>query len=971
MKRIIAMILAAVLLLALLPLGLLVNAETVTVKPFYTVNGSELPKNQSNVYYKQIFTTSSFKKGDTTMKVSALGSSDIPTIAAKLKADFDARPEGTRYVSFDFVSKAIHALVEYNIFLDKAADEILKWTEAFLAEYKRIGGKLDGVSLDIEYIYSGAWYIHLARLDKNDKSAYNNTNIFKDIVNDPRYKTQIRPMLEERGFRFYPADKQTAAKTEIYYIDDNSTKEYSIWNNVMGLLEVEAVHKSVLAPLSKYYPDARLCDYQSRNVYGWQKALNSTSDPILANVYNVGNTSNFNTYSARPSTNVGGGGTNPTYTTPPSYNDALYALTPFNTALWELNIFKNMYDATESGNVSVHIAYFNYNPKREGTYANTPYYTELIYHVALMDPKPLMSYIREEEVFAGGQDSSDPNVEDFEYNIKVVNEIMKELTRVAGASDRKHIPTPVMWNSKFLLSGMYAGGRNIWRITPDTSIGVSKEQFLVKDKAPTFYIDGQTITFPQGRIIEDTKILQVGTCGYWIETPANVMPIVTNDTDRYSKYPSLLQTFEEYENGAEFTTKTALPKATWEVSGSGAKVQTHGADKALALSGTANVKQVQLPENITSGDEYAKQQRWEVTVTLPSAGDVRVLTCTNSDRGIKISDGKVFYPDGTIQKELTGVTLTAGNTYIIRRDLDLNNFKSSYAVLDTNGNRLGGVDDVPLQNFALPVEEIGFYTVGVTDTAYIDDFKVYPLGVTTILEAFDAKTGYKLDNATGVSNKDTAYRLSWMNASSEYKVAKICNNGQVVEEVKMAPGQDGVATGVIKGNNILLSVVVENGSAPAATDYDNGDFSWTAISQSIGLATGKAGANSNTTNPGGNTTNPGGNATTPDTNNPVGGSDSNNPSGNGDATTPNGGSNTDTPGGNQSGNNKPDTNKPDTNKPDNQKPGENKGMDGVTVVLIVVLAVLVLGGGFALLWFIIKPKWLVELKSKLLQRLKK
>ena len=41
---------------------------------------------------------------------------------------------------------------------------------------------------------------------------------------------------------------------------------------------------------------------------------------------------------------------------------------------------------------------------------------------------------------------------------------------------------------------MYAGGRNIWRITPDTT-KVSVEDFKIKDRAPTFKVGGVTITF--------------------------------------------------------------------------------------------------------------------------------------------------------------------------------------------------------------------------------------------------------------------------------------------------------------------------------------------------------------------------------------------------------------------------------------------------------------------------------------------
>lgn len=955
MKRIIAIVLAAVLLLALLPLGLLVSAETVTAKPFYLINGSELWNPESHVYVKQAFNSPTIKPEGNAYLVSAYGSKDIKTIAQKTKEDLNNRPDGTRYIGLHLMTKAMHGLVEKNVYFEKAEAAIRGWVEEFLAEYSKIGGKLDGITVDSEYVYSGAWYIHLGALNKNDDSRFNNPNLFKDIVEDPRYLTQIRPMLEERGFPFETA---SGKKTEIHSIDVQNSEAYYIWNNVMQIRESKLVDECVYKPLNQYYPNAIVCDYQVGYTYGWQKIVKKDETPALGSSLGCGTTSCFNAYDVFPYNSMSGyddktnePASKPSYATPPAYNDAVYELTSFNRCLWEINIFKNMFEATESKKMAAHITFFNYNPEKAGTYSNTPYYTENVFHIAMLDPQPLMGYIRESEVFDRGDSFKDPNMSDYGYAIKVVNDIMVELTRVAGASDRKPIAVPATWNSKFILSGMYAGGRNIWRITPDTSTGVSLEQFKVKDKAPTFYIDGQTITFPQGRIIEDGDVRQVGTCGYWVETPANVMPVITNDTDRYAKYSSLMETFEPYKTGTKLSSATALPKAVWSVDGS-ATVQTVGNGKALAMSGATGVKSVKLPENITAGDSYAQQQAWEVTVTLPQTGKVRVLSYAETDPGLKIEDGKAIYFEGSYQKEIPGVTLTSGGTYIFKREVDFRNassFKNSYFVYDANGNLLGSVSDVPMGLADLPIKEVGFYTTAVSDAAYIDNFKMYPIGVTTELEAYNASTGFKVDvNAT--HNKDTAYRLSWMNASSEYKVAKVYNNGTLVEEIKMAPGQDGVNTGVVKGSGIKLSVTTENGTAPSAPNYDSGDYNWTAVAQTIGLATGKS-ITSTGNNNGGTT-----DATTPN-----GGTDATTPNGGNDATTPNGGNDATVPSSDNSGNNNTDTNKPNANKPNTNTPENN---NTVLWIIIIVGAVLFLAAvGFAICYFVIKPKWLMDLLS--------
>lgn len=164
----------------------------------------------------------------------------------------------------------------------------------------------------------------------------------------------------------------------------------------------------------------------------------------------------------------------------------------------------------------------------------------------------------------------------------------------------------------------------------------------------------------------------------------------------------------------------------------------------------------------------------------------------------------------------------------------------------------------------------------------------------------------------------------------------------------MAPGTDGVAKGVVKGS-VNLSVKVDNGTAPGATNYDNGDFAWTAVASSIGLATGKIV---------GGTTNPGGN-TTPDATTPGGEVTPTEPDGTPSATMPDG---TPAPVPTEPDGTPSETYPDGTPTPDTGNSGKNKGLDTTTIVLITVVAVLVLAGGaFALCYFVIKPKWLMDL----------
>ena len=327
-----------------------------------------------------------------------------------------------------------------------------------------------------------------------------------------------------------------------------------------------------------------------------------------------------------------------------------------------------------------------------------------------------------------------------------------------------------------------------------------------------------------------------------METPADVKPVIINDADRYSKNPSYSENFNSYTADTAFTSASGKYKGTWEVTGT-ANVKSHNGSNALALSNGAKVKSVKLPKNITAGDSYAKQQIWEVTVTLPTSGTLHLLRCASTDPGVKIVSGKVYFAKGTSTQLLSGVTLTAGSTYTIRREINLNTSKSSYTIFDANGNRLGGTSNLAMVSYDTASVYVDFYAQSISGTAYIDNFKMYPTGVTTGFEIYNAETGFK-DTSGNARTADTAYRLSWMNASSEYKVAKVMNNGVVIAQIQMAPGADGVATDIIpyaEGDAAInLTVTTVSGTATTLPNYDNGDFAWSAPAEALGLASGKS-----------------------------------------------------------------------------------------------------------------------------------
>ena len=404
---------------------------------------------------------------------------------------------------------------------------------------------------------------------------------------------------------------------------------------------------------------------------------------------------------------------------------------------------------------------------------------------------------------------------------------MEELTRVAGFSDRKPIEMSQYWNSDFVISGMYANGRNIWRITPNTDV-ISVADFKVDGAAdPTFSVSGQTVTFPGGKIIETTDIPTAGSCGYWVETDKNTTPITTNVADRYSQYPSLTIDFEDAALGA-FDFNTCTPANAWEFTwkkNSATTIEEVNGNKVLVFNGTSEARSKTLPGNITAGDTYAEDQAWMITVTIPEGlsaeAEITLLNYVGTkqkptDGGFKIVGGKLYYgtvgtdAEGKVIQEFKEMCDIAPGTYIFRRDVNFNNsekFLSTFAVYDATGNEIKTVANVVTPTFGT-ITTINFATKNANKGVQMDNFTITLTGIATDFEIYNAKTGILLvgDEREAARDSATAYRLSWLNATAKEETATVVAaiyNGdtlveeKVIKEVKMAPGYDGVETGIV------------------------------------------------------------------------------------------------------------------------------------------------------------------------------
>lgn len=514
------------------------KAYTYGNSPYYLVNLAGMGGDASDIYSNAYQLVRIGTDDNNVPKYQ--DETDVVEIAKALKATLDTYPIGTRFLNFTMVGKAFKGTYENGIYMDKGVKLVKDWLNEFLPVYKAIGGQMDGISVDLEFeygrpydlrnIYNGEHHAFYEIVD-DVKYYIADKDIYKKIYNDPRFvSTGMKQMMEERGITF-----DDTAADPLYIVHTNSAAA-SAYNEAFYILMNRYIDEA-MAPLRTYYPDAQLTDYDRGYSEAWQGLGMTDSDgnvnPTQGTSNRAGNSSNMSLYMMDPSHLTFNPSSGNYGQKPYGYNLGTFEGTPFNAAKWNVERFKQMLAATDDKKVSVWISEYNYfqtyNGETHGAYTNnSPYYAEAILHLGLANPSPFIGYVKPPA-------NMDAETAFATYNkyLDTVNDLMLELTKVAGTDDRRPIELPYSWNDAYILSGMYAGGRNIWRITPKDGL----EGFLEMSEngTPTFRAGGQTIVFPQGRIVETGEISNVGTCGYWVETPDGVNPVVISDENRYSE----------------------------------------------------------------------------------------------------------------------------------------------------------------------------------------------------------------------------------------------------------------------------------------------------------------------------------------------------------------------------------------------------------------------------------------------------
>ena len=269
MKRFLAMVLALVMVLSMVPaLGIAAHAETTTeqtnAKPFYALHWGDANRRQyPNMDGLPTVSVSVDAEGE--FHLDFARKSDLDKIVKELKGVLEDRPEGMRYIYLRNPNLALTTGLEAYVYSHNGFAKLEAVFTAFVQAYAAIGGPLDGVILDTEYLDMKAWYL----FGKSEGSVYaeQHKQIYLDIVNHELYQTEIRPQLVERGFPFY---NETAGVAEIYSIlpyqywglgvtaptadKTQYANAASIWDAVMQNREVAYYTEALYEPLKAAFP---------------------------------------------------------------------------------------------------------------------------------------------------------------------------------------------------------------------------------------------------------------------------------------------------------------------------------------------------------------------------------------------------------------------------------------------------------------------------------------------------------------------------------------------------------------------------------------------------------------------------------------------------------------------------------------------------------------------------------------------
>lgn len=414
---------------------------------------------------------------------------------------------------------------------DSGIENVINHLNEIFLRYKTIGGPdIDAMIWDFEAgcdVYNMRWEYCGADESLSDAEMEQR---FDAVIQDSRYLTDIRPALSDAGFTFYTGDDHN----ELYYYwktvginaSDEAKKDFCIGLNFAHQRKCDYLNQ-IYNAAKVYFPDIYFSNYSDYNsLYDdgghWVSYDKEYRKKFLPSVEPDNRVSTDVGTHASPVL-YGGFSSSLTNNPPVGYPFESYKATPFNGAFQIVRKMKNCAIYTENAQIMPWIGEKTWTDNNSIPMANTQYYEEAMLHIGLCNPEALLFFNAFEDEVSEG----------------VLEKVLAELNSLAGYADRKPLTdTLPSTDARYMLTGMYSNGRNIWRITPDVYTPISegssqlytKEDFLVSENPVVFRICDQTIAFPDGSVLLDDSYVS-SELGYWVSTPVGTVPTEYRDSN--------------------------------------------------------------------------------------------------------------------------------------------------------------------------------------------------------------------------------------------------------------------------------------------------------------------------------------------------------------------------------------------------------------------------------------------------------
>jgi hypothetical protein len=375
------------------------------------------------------------------------------------------------------------------IWWDHGTAEIAQRFDDFFRRYREVGGEVDALVLDFEEGMSN-W------------SLRRDTNRYHAIMADPRFE----PVAARLGFR----DLMTVMDWQAQ--GGKEREHYRIWNALMEERAADYVRRAIYEPIRKHFPNIKMSNWESsynasqyacpdRN--GYQHSRHSAG-------VHVGTHQSVNLYCWLGNLRrvVMPGGAEP------------YGAGPFEAFRLSVNSMRTM---VLSSNVPAW-PWISHKRFKESWVRESDLYQELIFHAGLCGPDQFLYWNpRPNRPGQNLQEHGD------EAQDQLLSECLSELDELVGTADRKRLVQNLAgWYDDFVLTGMSAGGRTVWRFTPKLLANQKREDVLHSKAPVTFRTAQKEIRFSEGTV--HARDRELSDQGYWIIGPLHAKPTITTRT---------------------------------------------------------------------------------------------------------------------------------------------------------------------------------------------------------------------------------------------------------------------------------------------------------------------------------------------------------------------------------------------------------------------------------------------------------